>query len=101
MTSRRDRSFDAFCDEVLLFAVKEHMENGRAISPQFPILILVDILYSHYMQSDRFRKEALHELTMDALQNTGKGKKDREILEAGADKKERKRGGEEAETWER
>ena len=53
------------------------------------------------MKSDRFRKEALHELTMDALQNTGKGKKDREILEAGADKKERKRGGEEAETWER
>lgn len=101
MTSRRDRSFDAFCDEVLLFAVKEHMENGRAISPQFPILIMVDILYSHYMQSDRFRKEALHELTMDALQNTGKGKEDREILEAGADKKERKRGREEAETWER
>lgn len=86
MTSRRDRSFEEFCDEILLFAVKEHMENGKAISPQFPILVMVDILYSHYMQSDRFRKEAIHELTMDALQNTGKGKgkRERSILDPGA-----------------
>ena len=43
MTSRREKEFQEFCDEILLFAVKEHLENGKAISPQFPILIMVDI----------------------------------------------------------
>ncbi len=38
-TSRSSSDYDAFCDEVLLLAVKEHLKNGGAISPQFPILV--------------------------------------------------------------
>lgn len=67
MTSCQDRSFQEFCDEILLFAVKEHLENGKAISPQFPILVMLDLLYSRLLQSDKYRREALHEYTLNVI----------------------------------
>lgn len=67
MTSRKDKTFLDYCDEILLFAVKENLEKGKAISPQFPILVMVDILFSHILESDKFRREAIHEYTLNAL----------------------------------
>ena len=67
MTSRKDKTFLNYCDEILLFAVKENLEKGKAISPQFPILVMVDILFSHILESDKFRREAIHEYTLNAL----------------------------------
>lgn len=67
MTSMKEREFMDFCDEILLFAVKEYLNNGKTISPQFPILIMVDILYSYFLQSDKFHKEALHDYTLNVL----------------------------------
>ena len=66
-SARRDKKF-SFCDEVLLVASKKYLENGKAISPQFPVLILVDILYSHFLESDKLHREALHDRTLNALQ---------------------------------
>lgn len=68
MTSRTAEKFHAFCDEIMLFAVKEHLETGKAISPQFPILIMIDMVYSQMLRTDRFRRETLHEYTMEALE---------------------------------
>lgn len=67
ITSHMQSRFQEFCDEVMLFAVKENLEQGKVISPQFPILVMVDILYSRMLQSDYFRREALHECTLEAL----------------------------------
>lgn len=67
MTSRKEKMFLEFCDEVLLFAVKENLETGKAISPQFPILVMVDILFSHILESDKFRREAMHEYTLSVI----------------------------------
>ena len=58
-----------FCDEIILLAVKEHLDNGKAISPQFPILVMVDIFYAHFLQSDKFHKQELHDYTLNALHN--------------------------------
>lgn len=69
MTSRKEKSFLEFCDEVLLFAVKENLEKGKAISPQFPILVMVDILFSHILESDKFRREIIHGYTLDLLED--------------------------------
>ena len=63
ITSKQD------CDEILFIAIKEYLENGKAISPQFPVLVIVDILYAHFLQSDRLRKEELHSNTINALYN--------------------------------
>lgn len=71
MTSHIDKQFKDFCDEVVLCAVKENLEKGKAISPQFPILIMVDIIYSRMLRSDKFRREALHEYTLEALDEKG------------------------------
>ena len=54
-------------DEIMLFALKENLEQGKAISPQFPILIMVDMLYSQMLQLDEYRRETLHEYTLEAL----------------------------------
>ena len=68
MTARQDKSYQEFCDETLIFASMEHLEYGNIISPQFPILLVLDVLYAHYLQIDRSKKEALHEYTIQTLQ---------------------------------
>lgn len=69
MTSHAEKRFHEFCDEVLLFAVKEYLEKGKLISPQFPILVMVDALYSMMMRSDEARREALHDYTLEVLED--------------------------------
>lgn len=67
ITSRKEKEFEEFCDEIILLAVKEHLENGKAISPQFPVLIMIDIFYAHFLESDKFYKEELHDYTLSVL----------------------------------
>lgn len=67
LTSRKDKAYEDFCDEILFAAVKEYLENGNAISPQFPALILLDILYAFFLKLDTGYKEQLHNKTVDAL----------------------------------
>lgn len=56
-----------FCDEIVLVASKEHLNEGNVISPQYPILMLTDILYSGFISIDENVKEILHESTLQAL----------------------------------
>ena len=37
------------CDELVLVAVKKHLAQGNNISPQFPVLVMMDIFYAYYM----------------------------------------------------
>ncbi|EKU93702.1 MurPQ operon repressor [Alloiococcus otitis] len=52
ITSNNDQTFQDFCDEVLLVAVKKHLDEGRLISPQFPVLIMLDLLFAYYYQDN-------------------------------------------------
>ena len=56
-----------FCDEVVLVPSYQRLDYGNAISPQFPLLVLQDIIYTKYMQSNHYIKEALHGNTLKAL----------------------------------
>lgn len=67
MTSHKKLQYQDFCDEVLLFAVKENLEKGKAISPQFPILVMADMLYSGMLRMDELRRKTLHDYTLEAL----------------------------------
>lgn len=67
LTSHMEKRFQEFCDEVLLFAVKENLEQGKVISPQFPILVMVDMLYSRMLRMDSLHRETLYEYTLEAL----------------------------------
>ena len=69
MTAYYKNIYTEYYDEVLLVPVKEHLENGKAISPQFPILVMFDILYSFFFELDRNKKDAFHDYTLKQLKN--------------------------------
>ena len=54
-------------DEVLHIASDTMLAAGISISPQFPLLIMGDILFSYYMNSDLFSKQAIHQHTLEVL----------------------------------
>lgn len=56
-----------WCDEIILIATKENLDLGKLISPQFPILVICDVLYANVMGHDRSDREALHRETLIEL----------------------------------
>lgn len=72
-TAKNKSEFNEFCDEVVLLPSLLHLNHGNAISPQFPMLVMTDICYSHYLMRDQYMKETLHDSTLQALR---KGKRD-------------------------
>ena len=67
VTARNREYFDEFCDEVVLIPSLKYLNHGNVISPQFPILVMLDICYSYYVEQDKYRKETLHDDTLKAL----------------------------------
>ncbi len=79
LTAKNRGIFEEFCDEIVLLPSLRHLNHGNVISPQFPILVMLDIIYSYYVEQDKFAKELLHDNTLQAL---GEGEhKRREVME--------------------
>lgn len=55
-------------DEVLPLAAMKGLDTGVIISPQFPVLVVLDILYTYYMGHDMNQKAQKHKETLEALQ---------------------------------
>ena len=68
ITSKQKPEVKESCDDSLLVAVIKNLEYGNVISPQFPILIMLDILYSFLLESDKLHKEAMHDYTLKELE---------------------------------
>lgn len=66
ITANDKQDFD-FCTEVLLVPSLKQLNRGNLISPQFPVLMMLDVLYYYYMSRDRYGKELLHDNTLRAL----------------------------------
>ncbi len=79
ISSIHDKSWNDFCDEVLPIATKEKLDLGKLISPQYPILILFDLLYASVLQYDRNIKEALHSMTLAELNSVAPAQYMKEI----------------------
>lgn len=67
ITAHNRPELDEFCDEVVLIPSLKHLNYGNVISPQFPILVMIDIIYSSYVELDKYKKETLHDNTLRAL----------------------------------
>ena len=67
ITSLRDPRHASFCDEVITLAATKDLSSGRTISPQFPLLVISDILYTYYLLSDTIQKERMHSYTLNIL----------------------------------
>ena len=79
LTAKNRGIFEEFCDEIVLLPSLRHLNHGNVISPQFPILVMLDIMYSYYVGQDKFAKELLHDNTLRALEE-GEHKR-REVIE--------------------
>lgn len=67
ITSLKTNKYDSFCDEVINIGFKENLATGKIISPQFPLLLMSDIIYAYYLSTDTGHKELLHQYTLDIL----------------------------------
>ena len=55
------------CDEVVRLAYLKNLDSGTKISPQFSILVLIDILYAYYIDNDSYTKAQKYKGTLSAL----------------------------------
>lgn len=68
LTANNREEFAKFCTEVILIPSLRHLNHGNVISPQFPILVMLDVIYSYYLEQDKYEKETLHDHTLRALE---------------------------------
>lgn len=67
ITANRNKQLHALFDNILLLPSIEGLSAGDNISPQFPILIATDFIYSSFMDIDSNYKTALFKDTLTAL----------------------------------
>lgn len=67
ISGRNREDCSEFCDEVVLVPSLKYLNYGNIISPQFPILIMLDLIYSYYVKKDKFKKAEMHDDTVKAL----------------------------------
>lgn len=73
ITAKNDNSFYRFCTEIVPIPSLRFLNQGNVISPQFPILLIVDIIYSCYAELDKQTKDSLHHHTLEALEGIKPG----------------------------
>lgn len=57
ITEKNRKSYEDFCREVILVPSLQHLNHGNLISPQFPLLMMIDIIYAAYVNHDRVHIE--------------------------------------------
>ena len=67
VTSYKRKEYEEFCNEVIYVAARKNLNHGNLISPQFPVLVFLDILYEYYQGKDQKLKQAFHGNTLVAL----------------------------------
>lgn len=67
ITAYNRADYQAFCNEVVLAAARKNLNYGKIISPQFPVQLILDILYGYYQERDQKTKEAYHIHTLAAI----------------------------------
>ncbi|MEZ3434294.1 MAG: MurR/RpiR family transcriptional regulator [Lachnospiraceae bacterium] len=68
LTSSKDSSLlNNCCDEIIPVAAPKNFSTGTLISPQFPLLIMLDIFYSYYLQTDYATRFSIYSETLSAL----------------------------------
>ena len=69
ITSQNRDELKSYCDEIVLVPSLKHLNYGNVISPQFPLSIMVDLLYSFFVDEDKNIKKKMHDDTLRALGN--------------------------------
>lgn len=75
ITAQNKDSYAEYCSEILLLPSLRHLNHGNVISPQFPILVMLDLIYSYYVEQDKSKKESFHDNTLRALEEGKVGRR--------------------------
>lgn len=78
LTANDGKSLKRQFDEVILLPTIEHLSEGNNISPQFPVLVATDIIYSYFLKTDIKYKSALFNDTLLALKSKMPSEEDEE-----------------------
>ena len=70
ITANPDLELLNVCSEILLVAGMKDLDYGIMISPQFPILVMTDIFFAYYLNTDYYKKAALHTATVSVLRDS-------------------------------
>ena len=73
ITEKNRKSYEDFCREVILVPSLQHLNHGNLISPQFPLLMMIDIIYATYVNHDRVHIEKIQK----EVQRTLRGSEDK------------------------
>ena len=57
----------SFVEEQVMTAALKNLDNGNLISPQFPILVMIDLLYGCFLEENQ-NKRMLHQETVEILE---------------------------------
>lgn len=68
MTANRRDSFAQYAHEIIHVASTPLLDDGISISPQFPLLLMMDLFFSKYLHIDYQEKTELHQKTVLALE---------------------------------
>ncbi len=71
-TANNRDEYKEFCTEVVLLPSLKHLNHGNVISPQFPILVILDIVYEYFVKMDKYEREEMHDSTLVALEESEK-----------------------------
>ncbi|MCI9162226.1 MAG: MurR/RpiR family transcriptional regulator [Lachnospiraceae bacterium] len=78
ITAHNNDQFYEFCSEIVLMPSLKYLNQGNVISPQFPILLMLDLIYACYSGLDKGIKERMHGNTLRTLSAGIKKSKGRE-----------------------
>lgn len=67
-TTNKGKKFAEYYSEVVVLPSLRHLNYGNVISPQFPILIMLDIIYAYYVEQNKYIREGMHDSTLYALE---------------------------------
>ncbi len=67
ITANKNVKEKEYCDEVLYVAMTKDLDGGTMISPQFPVLVMIDIFYTYYFENNSYFKAKKHRETLSAL----------------------------------
>lgn len=73
LTTRSLAELDGTVDETVLCPSAKHLDVGNVISPQFPLLLLIDVIYAFYLARGTDYKEGLLQDTLVYIQNRKEG----------------------------
>ncbi|MDN6161901.1 MAG: MurR/RpiR family transcriptional regulator [Atopostipes sp.] len=66
-TANNREEVQKYSDQVILVATSKNLSYGNRITPQFPLLVMVDIFYTYFLRSDIDTKGQIFSSTLSAL----------------------------------